>query len=176
MWGCFWCWGRRYNFSVQGLDNAPGRDVPRTSEHDVEHLAALVVAGLRVGVAIDSLQCPPGILELHLYVFLLLRVYFLFALLLAGRRAILAWLLHLLAKLFRELLDLPALRRAMARGVMHRALRAAIVAIGWLMGEFVASWPPTAPPTAAAMAVGAPASGWLPPAFFFLLLLPLLPP
>jgi hypothetical protein len=76
--GCFRCWGRRRcNFSAQGLDDAPGRDVPRTSEHDVERFAALFVIGLKVRVAIDSLQCPPGILELHLYVFLLLWVDFL---------------------------------------------------------------------------------------------------
>jgi hypothetical protein len=60
-------------------------------------------------VAIDNLQCPPGILELYLYVFLLMWVHFLFALPLAGRRTILALLLHLFAELFSELLDLLAL-------------------------------------------------------------------
>jgi hypothetical protein len=35
----------------------------------MESLAALGVTGLRVGVAVNGLQCPPGILELHLYVF-----------------------------------------------------------------------------------------------------------
>jgi hypothetical protein len=75
----------------------------------MEHLAVLVLIGLRVGVAIDGLQCPPGILELHLYVFLLLRVHFLFALPLVGRRAVLELLLHLLMELFHELLDLLAL-------------------------------------------------------------------
>jgi hypothetical protein len=68
-------------------------------------------------------------LELDLYVFLLLRVHFLFALPLAGRRAILAWLLHLLAELFRELLDLPALHHAMVSAVVHRALCATVIAI-----------------------------------------------
>jgi hypothetical protein len=60
----------------------------------------------------------------------------------------------------------------MACGVVHRALRAAVIAIGQVIGAFVASWPPTAPTH------GAPASSWLPPAFFFflLLLLPLPPP
>jgi hypothetical protein len=52
----------------------PGRDGLGTSEHDVERLVALVVAGLRVRVAIDGLQCPLGILKLHLCVFLLLGV------------------------------------------------------------------------------------------------------
>jgi hypothetical protein len=96
----------------------------------VERLAVLVVARLRVRVAIGGLQCPLGILELHLYVFLLMRVHLLLALLLARRRAILALLLHLFTELFRELLDLPALRYAMARGVMHRTLHVAVVTIG----------------------------------------------
>jgi hypothetical protein len=64
----------------------------------------------------------------------------------------------------------------MACGVMHRALRAAVVTIGRLTGVFVASRPTTARPIAAGAAMGAPASGWLPPAFFFLLLLLLPPP
>jgi hypothetical protein len=105
----------------------------------------LVVTGLRVGVAIDGLQCPLGILKLHLCVFLLLGVHLLLALPLAGRRAILALLLYLFTELFCELLDLPALRRGMARGVVHRALCAAIIAIGRLTGAFVASRPATAP-------------------------------
>jgi flagellar biosynthesis protein FliQ len=75
----------------------------------MERLAALAVAGLRVGVAIDGLQCPLGILKLHLCVFLPLVVHLLLALPLAGRRTILALLLHLFVKLFRELLDLPTL-------------------------------------------------------------------
>jgi hypothetical protein len=135
----------------------------------------LVVAGLRVRVAIDGLQCPLGILKLHLCVFLLLGVHLLLALPLAGRRAILALLLHLFAELFHELLDLPTLRRGMARGVVQRTLRAAVVAIGRLMGRLSPLGPPRPPPAAAAAAVGTPASGWLPPAFFFLLL-PLPPP
>jgi hypothetical protein len=56
----------------------------------VERLAVLVVTGLRVGVAVDGLQCPLGILKLHLYVLLLLWVDFLLALLLTGKHAILA--------------------------------------------------------------------------------------
>jgi hypothetical protein len=96
----------------------------------VECLVVLVVAGLRVGVAIDGLQCPPGSLELYLYVFLLLQVNFLFALLLVGRRAVLALLLHLFTELFCELLHLPALQRGMAHEVVHRALRAAVIVIG----------------------------------------------
>jgi hypothetical protein len=131
--------------AAQGLDDTPGRDGPGASEHDVERLAALVVIGLRVGVAIDGLQCPLGILKLHLCVFLLLGVHLLLALPLMGRRAILALLLHLFTELFRELLDLPALHYGMARGVVHRELRATIVAIGQLTGVFVASRTATAP-------------------------------
>jgi hypothetical protein len=114
---------------VQGFVDAPRHDVPGTSEHNMEHLAAFVAAGLRIRVAIDGLQCPPGILELHLYVFLLLRVHFLFVLPVAGRRVVLALLLYLFTELFRELLDLLALRHAMARGVVHWALCAVIIAI-----------------------------------------------
>jgi hypothetical protein len=106
---CFRCWGDNRYPSVQGLDDAPRGDVLGTSEHDMEHLAVLIVAGLRVRVAIDGLQRHPGILELYLYVFLLMRVQFLFALPLVRRRAVLALLLHLVAELFRELFDLPAL-------------------------------------------------------------------
>jgi hypothetical protein len=96
--------------SRRSLDDTPRGDGPGTSKHDVERLAALVVTGLRVGVAIDGLQCPLGILKLHICVFLLLGVQLLLALLLAGRRTILALLLHHFVELFRELLDLPALR------------------------------------------------------------------
>jgi hypothetical protein len=100
----------------------------------------LIVAGLRVGLVIDDLQCPPSILELHLYVLLLQWVDFLCALPLMGRCAILSrLLLHLLTQLFCELLDLPALRHAMVRGVVHRSLHAAVVAVGRLTGVFVTS-------------------------------------
>jgi hypothetical protein len=54
---CFRCQSRRRNLSAQSLNDMPRRDGPGTSEHDMEHLAALVVAGLRVRVAIDDLQC-----------------------------------------------------------------------------------------------------------------------
>jgi hypothetical protein len=75
----------------------------------MERLATLVVTGLRVGVAIDGLQCPPGILKLHLCIFLLLGLYLLLALPLARRHAIVALLLHLFTELLHELLDLQAL-------------------------------------------------------------------
>jgi hypothetical protein len=141
----------------------------------MKRLAVRIVAGLRVGVAIEGHQCPLRILELHLYVLQLLRVHLLLALPLVGRCAILALLLHLFTELFCELLDLPALGRGMARGVVHQELCATIVAIGWLTGAFVASQPATAPTRCCSCGSGALASGWLPPAFFFFLLL-LLPP
>jgi hypothetical protein len=50
--------------STQYLDDAPGLDVLGAVVHDVELLAALIGAGVRV--AIDSLEHPLGILELHL--------------------------------------------------------------------------------------------------------------
>jgi hypothetical protein len=136
-------WSSRRNLSARSLDDTPEHVGPRTSKHDVERLAVLVVTGLRVGVAMDGLQCSLGILRLHLYIFLLLGVHLLLALPLAGRHAILALLLHLFTELFRELLDLLALRRGMAHGVVHRALRAAVIAIGWVTGAFVASRPAT---------------------------------
>jgi hypothetical protein len=96
----------------------------------VNHLAVLIVTGLGVGVAVDGLQCPLGILELHLYILLLLRIYLFLALPLTGRSAVPTWLLlHLLMEFFRELLDLPTLQRVVAPTVVHGALRAAIVTI-----------------------------------------------
>jgi hypothetical protein len=174
VWCCFRRQCHRRDLSEQSLDDTPRRDGPGTSEHDMEHLVALVVAGLRVRVAIDGLQCPL-ILKLHLCVFLLLGVHLLLALPLAGRCAILALLLHLFTELFCELLDLPALRHGMTGGVVHRALHAAVVAIEQLKGHLSPLVPPQPPPVAAATAVGALASGWLPPAFFFFFLLPLPP-
>jgi hypothetical protein len=50
----------------------------------MERLAALVVTGLRVGVAIDCPLCPFAILELYLCVFLLLWVHLLLTLTLAA--------------------------------------------------------------------------------------------
>jgi hypothetical protein len=88
----------------------------------LERLVTLVGAGVGVGVAVDSPQCPHGILELYLFLLVLLRIHLLFALLLVGRRAVLVrLLLLLLTELFRKLLDLPALLAAVVPGVMHRA-------------------------------------------------------
>jgi hypothetical protein len=83
-----------------------GGDVSGTSEHDVEHLAMLVLTGLRVRMAIYGPNVPFGILEPQS---VLLGVFLLFALPLAGRRAVVALLLQLLTVLFHEFLDFPAL-------------------------------------------------------------------
>jgi hypothetical protein len=106
----------------------------------VECFATLVVAVLRVRLAIDNLHLPLGILECHLLILLLLRVDLLFALPLVGRRAFLAQLLLLLTELFHELLDLPALTCAVACGVMHRASSTVVVTIGHLTRALVSSW------------------------------------
>jgi hypothetical protein len=136
----------------------------------MERHALLVVAGLRVRVAIDGIQCPLGILKLHLYVFLLLGVHLLLALPLAGRHAILALLLHLLAELFHELLDLPALRHGVACGVVHWALCAIVVTIGWLTGAFVTSRPAMTPTSRCSCCSGR-SGQWLVAANLLILLL-----
>jgi hypothetical protein len=141
----------------------------------VECLATLVGARVRLGVAVDGFQCPLGVLELHLLLLFGLRVDLLFALLLMGRRAFLArLLLHLLTELLYELLDFPTLLDAVAPRVVHRASCTAIIAAGRLSLRGPRPTPATA--ATGAVAVGAPASGWLwPLAFFFLLFLFLLP-
>jgi hypothetical protein len=45
----------RCHLSAQVLEDAMGSDVPSTSEHDVERLAALVVTGLRVEMVVYGL-------------------------------------------------------------------------------------------------------------------------
>jgi hypothetical protein len=83
---------------AQCLDDAPGRNVLATIEHDVEHLVMLIAIGVRVGVAVDNLQRPHGVLVLHLLFLFSLWVNLLFALPLGGECTVLAWrlLLHLL--------------------------------------------------------------------------------
>jgi hypothetical protein len=46
---------------VQRLDDAPGRAVLGAAVDDMELLAALVVTGLRIGEAVDDLDCPLGV-------------------------------------------------------------------------------------------------------------------
>jgi hypothetical protein len=116
VWHRLWSWCDRRHLSTQILGDAMGGDVPRTSEHDVERRVVLVVAGLRVRMVVYGLEVPFGLLE-HQYV--LLRVFLLFALPLAGRHTIVALLLQLLAVLFHEFLDFPALLSVVASRVVH---------------------------------------------------------
>jgi hypothetical protein len=95
---------------------------------------------IRLEVAIDGIRVPLGLLELHLLILLLLGVHLLFALSLAGRCALLAQLLLLLVELLHELPDFPALSHAVVCGVMHRAMRATVIAAGCLTGVFVTMW------------------------------------
>jgi hypothetical protein len=97
----------------------------------------LIGAGVGVRVAEDGLQHPLGILELHLLI--LLRIHLLFVIPLAGRCALLAQLLLLLAELFHELLDFPSLFDTVTRGVMHRALHAIVIATRHLTGALAIS-------------------------------------
>jgi hypothetical protein len=116
-----------------------GGDVPRAFEHNIEHLATLVITGLRVRMAIYGLEVPFGFMEPHYVLLVLFRVYLLFALPLAGRRVVTALLLQLLAVLFCELLDFLALLSVVAHGVVHWTTRPSIIATGRLTGALVAS-------------------------------------
>jgi hypothetical protein len=114
-------WGRcgRRHLLVQILDDEKGGDIPRTSEHDVEHLAVVVDTGLGVRMSVYGLEVPFGLLEPQSILLVLLKVFLLFVLPLAGRRAIATLLLQLLMVLFCEFLDFPALLSAVARRVGH---------------------------------------------------------
>jgi hypothetical protein len=114
--------GSRY-LLTQGLDDAPVCNVPRAPEHDMECLMTLVVTRIRVREAIDSVHIPLGIL----LILVLLGIHLLFSLPLVGRCALLARLLLLFAKLFRELLDLSALTCNVAHGVVYRASCATVI-------------------------------------------------
>jgi hypothetical protein len=114
-----------------------GGDVPRTPEHDVEHLTMLVVTGLRVRMAIYGLQVPFGLPEPQSVILVLLRVHLLFALPLAGRCAIITLLLQLLMVLLHEFLHFPALLDDVTCRVVLWAARASVVAARHLMGVLV---------------------------------------
>jgi hypothetical protein len=102
---------------------------------------AIIGAGVRVGVVIDDLERPLGVLELHLLLLVALGGNLLLALPLPRRRAITTrLLLLLLAELLHELLDLPALLRALAPRVVYRAPWAALLTTGGLPRPLVASW------------------------------------
>jgi hypothetical protein len=107
----------------------------------VELLAALVFTGLGVRVAIDDLDHPLGILELHLLLIVALMGNVLHALPLATRRAVtVGLLLLLLVELLRELRDLSTLLGVVVPRVVHRALRPTLVAAGGLAWSHVAAW------------------------------------
>jgi hypothetical protein len=100
VWRYLWgrCGGR--HLSAQILDDATGCDVSRTFEHDVERLAALVVTRLRVRMAIYDLEVSFGLPEPQSFLLVLLGVFLLFVLPLAGRRTVVALLLQFLVVLF----------------------------------------------------------------------------
>jgi hypothetical protein len=136
----------------------------------MELLAALVVARFRVRVAVDDLDRPLGILELHLLLITLVG-HLLIAFSLAGRHAVVAQLLLLLlAELLHELLDLSALLGTVAPGVVHQTSQMTLVTIGGLSQLLVTAW--ATAPHQPLQAVGAPASDLLllPPTFFFFFL------
>jgi hypothetical protein len=119
-----------------------GGDVPRASEHNVECLATLVVTGLRVRIAIYALEVPFGFLEPHSVLLVLFRVYHLFALPLAGRCAISALLLQLLAILLHELHHFSALLSAVVHGVMHWTTRPSVITISVIPRSEIAETKP----------------------------------
>jgi hypothetical protein len=106
------CGEALFSALAQRVDDAPGRNVPRATIHDVKLLVALIGAGVGVGVAIDGLQCPFGVMECHVLILLLVVLLdnLLLALLAPRGCAVVAWLLLLLLiELLRKLLDFSAL-------------------------------------------------------------------
>jgi hypothetical protein len=65
-----------------------GGDVLRTSKHDVECHAALIVTGLRVRMVVYCLEVPFALMEPQSVLLVLLKVFLLFALLLVGGRTV----------------------------------------------------------------------------------------
>jgi hypothetical protein len=96
----------------------------------VELFAVLVGVAVAVRVAIDSLERPLDILELHLLLLVILGGNLLLAFLLPGRRVVTTRLpLLLLMKLLHEILDLPALIHAVVPGVVYRAPRTTLIIV-----------------------------------------------
>jgi hypothetical protein len=116
-----------------------GGDISRTSEHDVERLVALVVAGLRVGMGVYGLEIPFGLLEPQSVLLVLLGVFLLFALMLMGRSTVIALLLPLLMVLFHEFLDFLALLSVVVHRVVHWATHASVITAKRLTGVLVTS-------------------------------------
>jgi hypothetical protein len=130
-----------YHRPTQCLDDAPGHDVLGATARDVELLVVLIVVGLRVRVAIDDLDHPFGILELHLLLLITLVGNKLLAFPLKGRCAIMIrLLLLLLTELLRELLNVPVLLGVVAPGVVHRAPWTALIMAEGLPRPLVTTW------------------------------------
>jgi hypothetical protein len=126
---------------VQRLDDALGRDIPGAIVDDVELLAPLLVAGLRVRVVVDDLDHPLGILELHLLLVIALTGNVLLAFPLVGRHAIMTGLLLLLlTELLCKLVDLLALLGAVRPRVVHRAQWPTLISAGGLAQWLVTAW------------------------------------
>jgi hypothetical protein len=107
----------------------------------VELLVALILARVGVRVAIDTIERPLGVLELHLLLLVALGGNLLLAFPLLGRCAIAVWLLLLLlTELLYELLDVPALLCAVVPRVVYQALRTTLVAAGGLPRSPVPTW------------------------------------
>jgi hypothetical protein len=75
---------------AQGLDDTLGRDVPGVAGHDMELLAVIVGAGVRVGVVVDGFERTFGNLECCFLILVILLDSLLLALPLLGRCAIMA--------------------------------------------------------------------------------------
>jgi hypothetical protein len=104
-------------------------DVPGATVDDVELLVPLVITGHGVGVAVDDLDRPLGVLELHRLLTIAVTSNMLHAFLLSGRHVIvMGLLLLLLAELLCKLLDLRTLLGTVAPRVVHRASRPTLVA------------------------------------------------
>jgi hypothetical protein len=92
-------------------------------------------------VAVDDLDHPLGILELHVLLLVTLMGNLLLAFELARRCAAAAWLLLLLLmELLHELLDLLTLLGVVAPGVVHQAPWPALVTTGELAQSLVIVW------------------------------------
>jgi hypothetical protein len=113
----------------------------------VELLVALVVNSFGVRVVVDDLLLAFLLLafwKLHLLLFITLVGNLLLAFLLAGRCAIVAWLLLLLLmEHLQELLHLPALLNTVASGVVHQAPWPTLIAIRGLAQLLVTAWATT---------------------------------
>jgi hypothetical protein len=126
--------------STQHLDDAPGRDAPGAAVDALELLAALIVIGLRVEVAVDDLDRPLGVLKLHLLLVVALTGKMMLAFPLAWRRAVMVGLLLLLLC---KLLDLLALLDVVTPVVVHRVSCPTLIAARELARSLVASWAST---------------------------------